>query len=73
METLSYCCVDDQRTKLRTREATDAKLATQCFALAICVDFNDLYFILGMCIGIPELLVYGGKVLTTPASVPKSN
>ena len=49
--------------QILTGETTDAILGTQGFALAICIDFNNSYFILGMCIGIPELFIYRSKVL----------
>jgi len=52
-----------------TRESTDAILATQGSALAICIDFNNLYFIFGMCIGIPKLLIYRSKGLSKSGSV----
>ena len=63
MEILCYCCKDDKE-QMHTREPTDAILATQGFPLAICIDFNNLYFIFGMCIGIPELLIYGSEILS---------
>ena len=56
-----------------TRESTDTILATQGFTLAICIDFNNLYFIFGMCIGIRKLFVNGSKVLTNPASVKEGS
>ena len=51
-----------------TRKSTDAILATQGFALAVCVDFNNLYFIFSVCIGIPELFIYRSKGLSKPVS-----
>jgi hypothetical protein len=47
-----------------TGKSTDAILATQRFARAICVDFKNLYSIFCMRIGIPELLIDRSKVLT---------
>jgi len=55
-----------------TGEPTDTILATQGFSLAICVDFNNPYLIFGMCIGIPELFVYGSKILTKPTSIQEA-
>jgi hypothetical protein len=58
---------------MRTGEPTDTIFATQGFALAICVDFNDLYFIFGMRIGISEFIIYRSKVLTKPTSVQEGS
>ncbi len=56
-----------------TWEPTDAILATQGFSLAICIDFNNLYFIFGMCIGIPELLIYRSKILIKRMSIQEGS
>lgn len=61
------------KERVLTRESTDPILATQGFTLAVCVDFNDLYFILSVCIGIPELFIYRSKVLSMPASVQEGS
>lgn len=52
-----------------TRESSDAIFPTQGFALTVCVDFNNLYFIFSVRIGIPELFIYWSKVLSMLASV----
>lgn len=56
-----------------TWEPTDAILSTQGSSLAICIDFNNLYFIFGVCIGIPELLIYGSKILTKRTSIQEGS
>jgi hypothetical protein len=60
------------KERMLTGEPTDVIFATQGFSLAICIDFSNPYLIFGMCIGIPELLVYRSKILTKPRSIQEA-
>ena len=61
------------KEQMPTWEPTDAILATQGFSLAICIDFDNPYFIFGVCIGIPEFLIYRSKILTEQASIQEGS